>query len=317
MRIFCQRNGMKNKNLSIAIPTFNRPEILKDNILLMLPEIKEFSIPIYVADDSSDNDTEIMISELEKHYEYLFYSRNIPGLGHDRNFFYTLKIPKSEYIWLLGDSLALEKGAIENTLKIIDRIQPDIIGVNARNRDLDINSAYYNDHNRVLNELGWHLTLTGATVYSRRAVSTVDKINLGECRNFPHIGLILNHLSVACSFYWINDKWVYVVRERTSYWISNMFEIFIDDWSNVIRNLPACYEGAIKEKVIVEHSRKAKIFGSKSLLKARSLNVYNVHLFRKYQAVLAAHSELRSFTLLIIAFIPRILLRILQTIKNI
>jgi len=49
---------MKNKRLSIAISSYNRSEILKENLLLMLDEIKEFSIPIYISDDSTNDDIE-------------------------------------------------------------------------------------------------------------------------------------------------------------------------------------------------------------------------------------------------------------------
>lgn len=307
---------MKNKTLSFVIPTFNKPEILKDNILLMLPEIKEFSIPIYVSDDSSDDNTKNMIIELQKRYEHLFYFRNIPSLGHDKNIFSTLKLTEADYVWLLGDSITLKTGAIKNTLKIIAQFGPEIIAVNVINRDLNINSAFYDDKNKVLNEFGWHLTLTGATIYSRNAISTIDEIDQGGHKNFPQVALIFNHLSVACSFYWINDRWLYSSVKKTSYWANDMFQVFIDDWSNLIRNLPESYNDGVKEKVIIEHSRKGKVFGLKSLLIARSIDVYNVRVFREYAKVLAKHSGLRMVILVMIAIIPKTTLRIFQLVKR-
>ena len=307
---------MENKILSIAIPTFNRPEILKGNILLMMPEIREFSIPIYISDDSLDDQTKNVITELQKDYEHIYYSRNIPSLGHDSNIFYTLKFPKTDYVWLLGDRMILKRGAIKKTLEIISQTTPQIISVNAKNRDLDINSAYCNDSNKVLDQFGWHLTLTGAAIYSRSAISAIDEISQNEYKNFPQIALIFNHLSVACSFYWINDKYLYINSEKESYWLSDIFEVFIDDWSNAIRNLPGCYDGDNKEKVILEHSRKVKLFGLKSLLKARYMDAYNLYLFKKYKTALADHSGLSSPFLLMIAFIPKTTLSIILAIKK-
>ena len=127
---------MINTRLAVAIPTFNRVELLEANIRSMLPELREFSIPIYVSDDSSNDDTKLMIAKLQKNYQYIFYSKNEKNLGHDKNFFQTLKLPEADYVWLLGDSLSLKSGALLSLLKAIVKKQPEIIGVNAKNRDL-------------------------------------------------------------------------------------------------------------------------------------------------------------------------------------
>jgi len=237
-------------------------------------------------------------------------------LGHDKNIIHTVKLPTTDYIWLLGDSQVIEKWAIREILELTERFQPQIIAVNSRFRGISINSAYYNDHNKVLNEFGWHLTLTGATIYSKTAIATLYKLDAADCTNFPQIALIFGHLSKACSFYWVNSDCIYANSNRTSYWISNMFQVFIDDWSRAIRNLPDCYDVVIKEKVITEHSRKAKIFRLKSILTARSIGAYNVYLFKKYQAELSLHSGLRPSVLLIIALLPRNVLGILIAIEK-
>ena len=307
---------MENKILSIAIPTFNRPEILKENILLMMPEIREFSIPIYISDDSLDDQTKNVIIELQKDYEHIYYSRNIPSLGHDSNIFYTLKLPKTDFVWLLGDCIILERGAIKKVSEIISQTKPQLISVNAKNRDLDIDSVYCNDFNKVLDQFGWHLTLTGAVIYSRSVISSIDEIAQNEYKNFPQIALIFYYLTVACSFYWINDRYIKANREKESYWLNDIFEVFIDDWSNVIRNLPDCYGVDNKDKVILEHSRKVKLFGLRSLLKARYTGSYNIDLFKEYKMALADHSRLSSSTLLMIAFTPITILRIFLDIKK-
>ena len=87
--------------------------------------------------------------------------------------------------------MILKRGAIKKTLEIISQTTPQIISVNAKNRDLDINSAYCNDSNKVLDQFGWHLTLTGAAIYSRSAISVIDEISQNEYKNFPQIALFL------------------------------------------------------------------------------------------------------------------------------
>jgi abequosyltransferase len=308
---------MKNSILSIVIPTFNRPEILKQNILEMLSEKIFFSIPIYVSDDSSDDRTKNMIFELQEDYEYLFYHKNITSLGHDKNIISTLKMAESEYVWLLSDSLTIKMGAIKHVLQIVAQYKPEIIGVNNVNRDFNIKSNFYNDKNKVLREFGWHLTLTGSTIYSRSAISTSNKIIQEVQQNFPHIALIFNHLALSCSFYWINDRWTYSHEKKTSYWVKEMFQVFIDDWSNVIKNLPQSYDDDVKEEAIIEHSRKTKLFGLRSLVKARSMDAYNIRIFREYAKDLGEHSGLNIIILMVIAIIPKATFRILQFLKRI
>ena len=282
----------------------------------MLPEIKYFSIPIYISDDSSDDNTKNMIFELQKRYKFLFYSKNIMSLGHDKNIFSTLKLADTEYVWLLGDALALKMGAIKHLLKITNQFRPEIISVNAVDRNLNINSDFYEEKNKVLSEFGWHLTLTGATIYSRSAISTINRLDPGVHKNFPQVALIFNHLSISCSFYWMNERCVYSNGNKKSYWISDMFKVFIDDWSTVIRNLPECYSNTVKEKVIIEHSRRANIFGLRSLLKARSIDAYNIRVFREHAIELVEHSGRSKFILVVIALIPKATLKIFKFAKR-
>ena len=306
---------MKNTTLAIAIPTYDRAEIVRDNLLSIISEIKEYSIPIYVSDNSPNDDTKNVINELKKHYEFLFYYKNTIDLGHDKNSFYVAQLPESDYVWLLGDALSLVKGAIKNVLLTIERYKPEIISVNAVNRDLDNKSGLYTDCNSVLDELGWHLTLTGVTIYSRNTLSTINKVETKNFKNFPQLALIFNFLSKNCSFFWDNNKWVIPSPKKRGYWVSTMFSIFVDDWSNAIRNLPQSYKEGIKEKVIIEHSLKTNTFGFRALLKARSLGAYDLKLFRQYNKALLRHSNLNSVILLMITLIPKTILRAFLAIK--
>ena len=231
---------MKNKTLAIAIPTFNRAEIVYDCLSLLITEVVEYSIPIFISDNSSNSDTKAVFDAMKGRYKYLFYYKNTTDLGHDKNSFYVAKLPKTDYVWLLGDSFSLKKGAIKNVLHIIENNKPDIMSVNAANRDLDKKSGLYTDCNDILNDLAWHITLTGATIYSRKALSTIDQVEVQNFKNFPQIALIFNFLSENCSYYWDNNKWLIASPKKRGYWVSTMFSIFIDDWSNAIRNLPGC-----------------------------------------------------------------------------
>jgi len=89
---------MESPILAIAIPTFNRAETLRSNLPSLILEIKEYSIPIYVSDNSANDDTKEVINELRKQYEFLFYYKNTKDLGHDKNSFYVAQLPESDYV---------------------------------------------------------------------------------------------------------------------------------------------------------------------------------------------------------------------------
>ena len=52
-----------NSQLSISIPTFNRPKILESNLNILIPQAETYSVPIYISDDSSNNETKMIIKK--------------------------------------------------------------------------------------------------------------------------------------------------------------------------------------------------------------------------------------------------------------
>lgn len=269
-----------------------------------------------MSDNSPNEDTEIAIGALSNLYDFIFYYKNTYDVGHDKNSFYVMQLPEADYVWLLGDSLLLKEGAIKNILGTIEKHEPGIISVNAVNRDLDKESRLYTDPNAVLNDLGWHITLTGSTIYSRAAFSVIDQFDPKCFKNFPQLALIFNFLSRDCAFFWDNNKWIESSPQKKGYWVNMMFSIFIDDWSTAIRNLPQTYSDEIKEKVIIEHSYRSNIFGFRALLKAKFLGVYNFAIFKKYKMALLCHSKLPSLILVFIALFPNVLLKMFFQIKE-
>lgn len=300
---------MKNTILSVAIPAYNRTEILRTNLSAMLPELKRFSIGVYVSDDSSDDSTRCMLDELRQEYEHIYYERNYPALGHDRNIVRTLGLPDTDYVWLLGDSIEIEGGIIAKVLSVIERSRPEIVAVNARNRNLDVRSGCYDDANTILGTFGWHMTLTGAAIYSRAAANAASQIDFGSFKNFPQFALTFTRLAVAPSFCWINDvaltRKVPALTAGSSYWLRSMFPVFIDDWSAAVNALPDLYRTNVKATAIREHSLQSRLFGWQSLLVARSSGGYDLRTYREYKDRLAIHSDLDRFALILLAVLPK------------
>lgn len=301
---------MKNKKLAIAIPTYNRMDILKENLLYMMEDIKQYNIPLYISDDSTNNDTELMIAELHEEYEYIYYYKNIPSLGHDENCFATLHLPKEEYIWYIGDSLMIEKGALHLILELIQHNEYDFIVANRHNENFNLSSRFFSNAKEVFSKLAWHLTLTGATVYKREIV---DQLNKGTVyKNFPQTSIILNSICDTCNLYYEEQARVFPAKNRVSYWQNNIFEVFAKDWFIFIASLPEFYTREEKKKAIRSHSLYTGIFSIGPMIEYKRLGYFNIKKFIKYYRYINASSQENIILIFLIAIMPITLLDFLR-----
>lgn len=283
-----------NNELSIAIPTFNRPEILYKNLLFQMPDLVKHEIGVYISDDSTNNDTEKVVKKLSAEYSNIYYLKNSPSLGHDKNLVSTLQLPSTNYVWLLGDSMTIKSGSIEKILDIIKINSPAIIGINHQNRiiinDELFKSGLKTELQNIFVNFGWHLTLTGATIYSKDVITAIHKFDLNACKNFPQVSLIFNYLHSNPSFFWMGDNLLLGSSEKKSYWNGNIMDVFINDLSRVIYKLPKEFELESKKEFIKNHSRKSKIFSIRNLVKMR--------LYSELDSTIVLHNKnsLKSFT---------------------
>ena len=150
-------NEKKNIRLSIVIPTYNRADFLDLSLEAHIPLVRQFDIAIYIVDNASTDNTSEIVSKWMNEYEYLFLSRNKKNIGPDLNFEIALKSPKTEYIWLLGDTSEIKKEVLEKVIQL-SKEDYDLILLNSEKRVSDIRSKLIQDKKVLLSSLGWHMT---------------------------------------------------------------------------------------------------------------------------------------------------------------
>lgn len=299
-----------NNKLSLAIPTYNRPEILAENLEKMLPELMEYQIPVYISDDSDNDKTMILIESLQMQYSNIFYHRNPIQLGHDANCLETLSIPNSDYIWYLGDSIIITNGGIKRILELIDSAEYDFLSVNDVNRpSIKIASGIYKYPSNLLIDLGWHLTLTGATIYNRKIF-----VNIKNCysyflgTNFPQLGIILSYFPKGENgLYWLNEKIVIAnAAKKASYWNTRVFSVFAKDWVCFIMSLPEeHYSNASKEITTKKHSKITGVFETESIINYRLNGILDYNVVVENWKYLKASSNVNIFLILFFSILPR------------
>lgn len=286
--------------LAIAIPTFNRPEILFDNLKSIIKEIKDYNIPIYISDDSLNYDTQIIVSKIKSEYALIYYYKNEKSLGHDKNCIKTISLPKEKYIWYLGDSILFVEGTFHKIINLINSEEYDFISVNAIGRNLSVKTQQYTDAYDIMNDLGWHLTLTGATIYKKDSLD-LDNLNTNECVNFPQLALILRNFSNK-KLFWLNDKLIVSNTKKKSYWEHKIFEVFIDDYSKTLEYIFG--NNLNVNEWVYQHIYKSQLFTYFNLFKLRAMGVLNRSVYQKYEGVFTRFDLNKNRFIRIINLLP-------------
>lgn len=301
--------------LAIAIPTYNRAGMLHFNLLQILDELIAFEIPVYVSDDSTNEETASFIEELKRKHSLFYYRKNEVRLGHDLNCLSTISYPSETYVWYLGDSMIIKKGAIKKIIACVQDESYDFISCNAEGRNLSIEDNVYEFGNDVFRDLCWHLTMTGVTIYNKKKLLDLTNFEILKFKNFPQTAIIFEQFaSKESKLLWINDKLIFNNPNKNSYWAHKVFEVFIDDFRNFLYNLPNYYSLKSKDKVLLQHSVQTGIFSYHSFVIYRTQLFFNYTIFKKYKNDFKKVTNANTQVLMIISLIWVAPLKILHTL---
>jgi len=118
-----------DKILTIAIPTYNRSLILKENLSLLFDDLN-IEIMILVCDNHSTDKTYFVCKEYEK-FSNFKYIKNKKNLGYDANVLTALENSNSKYVWFLADDDFVDKDKIKYVYKYLLDHNPDAVLLNA------------------------------------------------------------------------------------------------------------------------------------------------------------------------------------------
>lgn len=190
-------------NLSIAIPTYNRPKQLENCLRSILSQVFD-GVEIVVSDNSSSLDSCFVVQRLEKEYKYpIKYSRNLENIGLDRNFHRVVALSSGEYVQWLSDDDELLPGSIDYVyeLVLIKLKQPTFIFLNsigyrevAGSRVWSQPIVNANEHidsstpEKAINLMGGYVTFISAFCFPRR-----EWLDLVDSKNYFGTNLYLTY----------------------------------------------------------------------------------------------------------------------------
>ncbi len=134
-----------NKLLTIAIPTYNRAELLDKQLAWLAQAIKgiESECEIFVSDNCSTDNTQEVIKKWQGILSHVTFksSRHSENLGVMKNIIHCIKSATTKYVWTIGDDDPIQ-----------DRTVPYIISKIKQHPDLSLLFLNFSGRNKITGE---------------------------------------------------------------------------------------------------------------------------------------------------------------------
>lgn len=231
-----------NTILTIAIPTFNRYKILKENLELIFKDLND-EIQVFVSDNHSTDNTEIICEEFKIHKNFQYF-RNEKNIGYDANVLNVFKKSNSKYVWFLSDDDFVDNYTIKYIYSYLQINNPDALLINAtvksKNTDqilieslgsTDEVKVEYCDSSCFIKYIQWS-TLISSIIVRKENVSEQKAINyIGSC--FIQIPIFWNSSFNKNIHILGSQKITKYDSEKPNFNLSN-YEIWFKSWITVI-----------------------------------------------------------------------------------
>ena len=299
-----------NSKFSIVIPTYNRAKFLDSCLESVVHAVKEHGVAIYVSDNFSFDNTKDIVDKWRSYYPHIIYKKNTENLGPDKNFELALCMPQTEYVWLLGDTYKVQSDIVSFLMNELIRKteKPDAFVFNANNRVKGIGGCDYFDKNKLLADLGWHMTCMSSLVYKK---NILQKANFNRYRgtDFIQTGILFEYIEDKdFSIKWVSEYSIFSIvldGVKKIGWQDRTFDVWVNKWSNFIFSLPPSYTLNVKLACIKAHGRRSDLFSIKNLLYLRADGILNLEIFWRFRYLFPLVIYSWSTTIFAIALAPK------------
>ena len=280
-----------NTNLALCIPTYNGAEKLKKSLPLWIEKLSPYGIPIYISNNASTDETEQIVKEFQRQYEFIFYETNETNIGPDKNFEKVLGMPDTEYRWLMGDDDKLVEGEINLLLDVLQKSY-DAVVLNALFPITYKESIVYTNADKALFDLGAMCTFMSILIFNKRLV---ESATFKECYSSEFSELKFCHLAALFSclandnsnLFFCSD--MYIVNfpsDKPIPWADKAFDYFCNKLSRTMQLLPDYYSK--RSKLECPKKIKTQCWNWKAYIcyavMAKIAGKFNVRFYRESKA---------------------------------
>jgi len=305
-----------NPLLSITIPTYNRADFLNYSLEVHIPLARAYNIQIYISDNSSTDFTRDIVENWKKEYSLIYYFCNECNMG-EINFEIALKLPETEYVWLLGDTYQIPLDGIQYLLTVISNEDQnhDAFVFNLANTITDVVQQDYQNHNTLLYDIGAIMTCLSCLVYHKSLIKNGNFRRYYDTY-FIQTGVILEEIAYRpFRIHWAQTLSVENLNHsslRKTNWslTSKAFEIGCEKWTNFIFSLPPTYSIENKMKCIMDFGKVSNLFTIKNIILLRFRKILDYTTFKKYRPLFKLTIDLPLLFIFILSITPKLFLQI-------
>ena len=210
--------------LSIAIPTFNRAEILNEALTCLMSQIKDFkNIEVIISDNNSTDNTKEIINNWHTKYPDIittFFQKE--NTGFYGNFKKCKELAKGKYVWLLSDDDHLLECSIKRIVSILERNNPDVLYLENRGKNTEPIKLSFNE---LVTQKNYRLTLISSSIF--KSDLSDDALIFDKFKGSSFIGflLLLSMYSIAKEANTLNCKIFNERRGKPGGY--NFYDVFI------------------------------------------------------------------------------------------
>jgi glycosyltransferase involved in cell wall biosynthesis len=127
-------NSLSNKFsklLTITIPTYNRPERLKAQVIRLLPQISDERVSLLILDNGGNVTLDqILPPDRKGDCSQIVIHRNISNIGMCANILRTLEVANTPWVWWLGDDDPVLEDAVDTAMKALAEADEKTLTIN-------------------------------------------------------------------------------------------------------------------------------------------------------------------------------------------
>nr|WP_297383162.1 glycosyltransferase [uncultured Roseateles sp.] len=267
----------QSRLIAVCLTTRNRPAMLAESLANLIDRLRPHGIPIHVSDNSTNDESSTVVRSLQAGYPFLHYSRCERDMAADENFERALHLPDTKYRWLFGDHYRIADDFDLRVLLSVLEADHELIALNSNNRIKGIASGPHGDPSFVLKELGWHLTMMTALIYSDRLLQRLDFKRYHGTFLSQTLSIFDEFARRKIDFFWLADIAIasYPMDPYDS-WHPRALSVFVRDWFHGVMSLPPAYGTATKQVAIMAHASNVSLFSLRGMIYLRALGAVDL-----------------------------------------
>lgn len=320
------RYRKKQLDLVVVIPTANRPVAVDLLLYHAARDLLCFGVDIVIYDSSYDEKTRAATMNYQiEGYDNVHYKRytgEFDGLSIDQKVMtaYSEYLDR-DYIWLCRDGLIPTISQFYNELIELAEKETEFIAVDWSNRNNGRQCIRtYDDCVEFFLENAGRMNTLGCSIFRGSFMKRLLRDRPLDESNYGFWVPIAPFHQMAAepvsSGLIISNVFTYNPGgSSSSWWVKGMLKTWGENWYRTVSGLPAVYDPA-KPSVLKVHTSDFRPFTLKSMLTLRSLNGFNLSIYREYRDILSHISVNPPSKFYFAALIPRNFAKLILKVES-